>query len=38
MKWEDVNYTYDVTTHSGILTIKVLPPIYPISIQEKEGK
>ena len=33
-KWEDVNYTYDVTTHSGILTVKGLPPIYPISIQD----
>jgi len=38
MKWENVNYTYDVTTHNAFLAVKSLPPIYPISIQEKEGK
>ena len=33
-EWGDWNYTYDVTTHNGILTVKNLPPVYVISPQD----
>jgi len=32
--WGDANYTYDVNAHSGILTVKNLPAVYPISVQD----
>ena len=37
VKWEDVNYTYDVSTHSGILTVKGLPPVYSVSPQDTKS-
>lgn len=32
--WKNINYTYDVTTHEAFLTVKGLPPVYPISIKD----
>ena len=34
IKQADINYTYDVSTHSGILTVKNLPTIYTTTVQD----
>jgi len=37
IKQGDINYTYDVSTHSGILTVKNLPTVYAVSVQDTKS-
>ena len=35
--WKDWNYTFDIDGHTGVLTVKNLPPVYAISPQDTKS-